>query len=221
MLLSAAMTAQRRDSGRRRGACPRDRARIRHPLRRRQRHRLRHFPDDRRDGRRDSVGVAAPRRVGPRRPAGDCGRPHLRRDGRDVSALRRRVCLSQRGVRAADRIPLRVGRAVRRHQRRDRCRGGGVCRIPELLRPGADGRVVRGNRWPAIRGHRRDSDARRHQLRRRPQRQSRQRGDDGREGGGTRGAADHGADRVAGARRSSCRSCRRISRGRRRRSASR
>ena len=69
-----------------------------------------------------------------RRRAGHRRRPDLRRDGRDVSALRRRLRLPPRGVRTADGIPLRLGGAARRHQRRDRRRRGRVCRVPELLR---------------------------------------------------------------------------------------
>ena len=37
---------------------------------------------------------------------------------------------------AAARVPLRLGVAARRDQRRHRRRGGGVCRVPELFRPG-------------------------------------------------------------------------------------
>ena len=64
-------------------------------------------------------------------------RSHLCRDGGDVSALGRRLRLSQGGVWAAAGVSLWLGGAARRHQRRHRGRRGRVRRISQLLHPGA------------------------------------------------------------------------------------
>ena len=64
-------------------------------------------------------------------------RPDLRRDGRDVSPVRRGLRLPARGVRAADRVPLRLGGAARLLQRRHRRGRGRLRRLRQLLRAGA------------------------------------------------------------------------------------
>ena len=68
------------------------------------------------------------------RGAGDHRRSDLCRDGRDVSAVRRRVRLSPRGVRTASGVSLRLGGAARCAQRGHCGRRRRVRRLPELFR---------------------------------------------------------------------------------------
>ena len=77
---------------------------------------------------------AAPRRLGRRRRDRAERRPDLRGDGRDVSQVGRRLRLPARGVRSADRVPLRLGGAADLLQRRHRRRRGRLRRLRQLLR---------------------------------------------------------------------------------------
>ena len=137
-----------------------------------------------------------------------CGGLDVRRDGRDVPPVGRRVCVPEARLRAAARLPVRVGVAAGGHQRRGGGGGRRLCRISELLPPVgveaarvAHGACAVGRGQPLGRAGCRGGlarDPRGGQLRRRPVRRRRERAADGGEGGRARRAAGAGARRDSG-----------------------
>ena len=181
-------------------------------FRHRQRHRVGHLPDDRIHGCGAAVGVAHPPGLGPGRRHRPVRRADLRRDGRDVSQIRRAstgICARPSGRWSPSSMGgprLSCSSAAALPPSRPALPSTSSYFVPAVSNAhvlwtiGDAGRALEDLGLTA-RGGRLHRIARLDQLRRRAIRQPRQRHDDHRKDRRPRGAADHGRalrPRVAG-----------------------